>query len=167
MVSDENNADPARWTVRLNTDPEEEVTVTIESLDSSRATVDTTSIKFASNASGDVVQWDDPQEVTVTSRADDDIVDDDVRFKHSITSGAYAAADVEVVVTVTDSADATIVVGGLTEVPETGGTQEEEALREAGVTHTITVPEGGTSSFTMNLSARPTATTVVSVLRGQ
>ena len=159
--TDNTNNDPAQWTVRLNTDPGEEVTVTITSSDSSRATVDKTSIRFATNAGTNVFQWDQAQTVRVMGVADDDIVNDDVTFTHSITSGDYAAASAAVVVTVTDSSDAMILTD-LTAVPETGGTQEEQDLRDAGVTHTITVPEGGTVSYTMNLSARPSATTVVS-----
>ena len=148
----------SKWTVRLNTDPGAEVTVTITSEDMSKATVDKTSIKFASSASGnDVFLWSDAQEVTVTGVADNDIAHESIRFRHSIASAAYAAADATVVVTVTDDADASIVVGGLTEVPVDDRNGDLE-----GITHTITVPEGGTRSYTMNLSARPSATTIVS-----
>ncbi len=156
-VSDAPGADPAMWTVQLNTDPGVEVVVTITSDDTSRATATPGVITFTAGTG----TWNDAVEVTVSSETDDDIVNDDVRFKHSVTSGAYAAADAEVVVTVDDNADARIVTGGLTAVPETDGTQEQQDLREAGITHTITVPEGGTVSYTLNLSARPTATTVV------
>ncbi len=149
------SGDESKWTVRLNTDPGAEVTVTITSEDTSKATVDKTSIKFASSASdSDVFLWSDAKEVTVTGVADNDIAHESIRFTHSIASAAYAAADATVVVTVTDDADAAIVVGGLTVA--------EQADLEAGYTHAITVPEGGTRSYTMNLSARPSATTVVS-----
>ena len=149
---------PSTWTVRLNTDPGVEVVVTISSSDASRATVTPSVITFTNDTinNQDAVQWNAAQTITVSSVADDDIVNDEITFTHSVTSGAYAAADAEVVVTVMDSAVATIVTD-LTAVLETDRQDELE-----GVTHTITVPEGGTASFTLNLSARPTSTTVVS-----
>ena len=149
------SGDESKWTVRLNTDPGVEVVVTISSSDASRATVTPSVITFTNDTTNnqDAVQWEAAQTITVSSEVDDDIVNDEITFTHSVRSGAYAAADAEVVVTVMDSAVATIV---------TDLTAVADQPTEAGVTHTITVPEGGTASFTLNLSARPTSTTVVS-----
>ena len=148
----------AEWTVQLNTDPGVEVVVTITSDDTSRATATPGVITFTAGLSGND-RWNQPVTVRVTSEADDDIVNDDVRFKHSVTSGAYAAEDAEVVVTVDDNADARIVTGGLTAVPETD--RDDPSHELSGIDYTLTVPEGGTVSYMMNLSAQPTATTVV------
>ena len=161
--TDDTEGDPATWTVQLNTEPTADVVVTISSSDASRATASTSVITFTNdtNNNQDAVLWSAAQTVTVSSDVDDDIVNDDVTFTHSVTSGAYAAEDAEVVVTVDDNADARIVTD-LTAV-----TDSDQVLLDAGITHTITVPEGGTVSYTLNLSAKPTATDGGVVLRGQ
>ena len=131
--------------MQLNTDPGVETVVTITSSDPSRATVDKPVITFTAGTTGQEL-WN--QAVTVKAT-----------FTHSVTSIGYAAAPAGVDVTVVDNAVATIVTDGLTAVDPQNAPQPDDPL--FGITHTFTVPEGGTASYTMWLSAQPTSNTVV------
>ena len=82
---------------------------------------------------------DTAQTVTVTGEEDSDIVDESVTFTHSVTSGNYAADAIAVTVAVEDNETALINVN----------------------TMAITMDEGATASYTMNLSAQPNATVIV------
>ena len=130
------------WTVELNTNPGagETVKVAVVSSDTGAATVDMTELTFTGDTEGEQDgTWRTAQTVTVMGEEDSDIVDESVTFTHSVTSDNYAADAIEVTVAVEDNEAATIKVS----------------------TMAITMDEGTTASYTMELSAQPNATVVV------
>ena len=101
------------------------------------------------------MQWDSAQTITVMGAADNDIEPEEVTFTHTAASSGdeeYNGVTAEVLVTVTDDADARI---------ELGGVGAPDTTTDPPTPHTITVSEGTTSSYTMKLTAQPSATTVV------
>ena len=160
-VGEDTNAEAATWTVQLNTQPAADVVVTISSSDAGAATASTTEntsvITFTNNTIGTTgaVRWDSAQTITVTGAADNDIQHEEVTFAHTAASSGdenYDGVTAEVKVTVTDDADARIELGGV-------GAPDTET--QPPTPHTITVSEGTTSSYTLKLTAQPSATTVV------
>jgi hypothetical protein len=126
----------ATFTVVLTTQPTADVTIGLSSDDTSEGTVAPTSLTFT------VANWNTAQTVTVTG-VDDTIVDGNVAY--SIVTGAATSTDTaysgvnaaDVGVSNTDND-----VAGITVTPTSGLTTTEA---------------GGTASFTVVLSAQPTA----------
>ena len=127
------------YTVRLESEPTGDVTVTLSSGDSGVALVSPSSLSFRT---GD---WNTPQTVTVTT-VDDSIKNDPVRtatISHTATGGGYTGLGAEnVTVTATDDD-----VRGLT--------LSSEALR--------IVENGATETYTVRLNTRPTGEVTVAV----
>ena len=124
------------YTVALATQPSANVTVTVTGHTGSDLTLSATRLTFTPD------NWGTPQTVTVTADADADGVDDQVTLTHTASGGGYGAAAAAIVdVTVTDDDAAEIVV-------------KPPAL---------TMSEGGSSSYTVELSSPPTAEVTVTV----
>ena len=125
------------YTVELDTQPTaESVTVSVTVPSGSDLTVDKPGLTFTRN------NWSDPQTVTVEADHDDDIADDEVVLRHR---GQSSGSDyngrqgdsLEVTVDDDDVADATV------------------------STDTLSVPEGGSNTYTVVLDFQPTATVTV------
>ena len=94
----------AKYTVVLDTQPSEDVTIAVSFASGSDAdiTVDKTSLSFTPD------NWSMAQEVTVTAAVDNDIEDDAAVLNHKASGGDYGEVTIaDVVVTVTD------VIGGV------------------------------------------------------
>ena len=124
------------YTVALATQPSANVTVTVTGHTGSDLTLSAARLTFTPD------NWGTPQTVTVTADADADGVDDQVTLTNTASGGGYGAAAAKLVaVTVTDDDAAAIVV-------------KPPAL---------TMSEGGSSSYTVELSSPPTAEVTVTV----
>ena len=121
------------YTVVLNTQPSDTVTITLFSDDTGAATLSSPSLTFRSD------NWDTAQTVTVTGVEDDDADDETVAIRHSISGyGSLTAAD-SVSVTVTDN--------------DTVG---------VGVSSTnLSLTEGETTTYTVMLTTPPDSTVEV------
>ena len=86
------------YTVVLDSQPTDEVTVTPVSADSSALTVMPSALRFT------VANWDTAQTVTVTAARDDDTDEETVRVSHAVSGGDYdSVVAPSVTVTVTDT----------------------------------------------------------------
>ncbi|TGG91606.1 MAG: hypothetical protein ERJ67_07770, partial [Aphanocapsa feldmannii 277cV] len=133
------------YTVKLTSQPTDTVTVSVST--DADVTVDTdantdgeqTTLSFTTT------NWSTPQTVEVSAGQDDDAVDDTVTLSHTASGGDYASVTGDLVVTVTDDDTA-----GLVLTPSS-----------------LTLVEGGSSSYTVALNSQPTAAVTVTVSAGQ
>ena len=130
----------ATYTLRLNTQPSDDVTVTVAS-DNADVTPEPASLTFTAQ------NWNRAQRVTVRAGRDDDAADDAATLTHAAASddAAYDGAAVaipDVAVTVADDGMAGIALGTLDPSP---------------------VPENGTAAYTVALDTQPTEDVVVDV----
>ena len=124
------------YTVRLNTEPTGDVTVTVGGV-SGDVTVSPTPLTFTTS------NWGTAQTVTVSAAEDDDAVADaPVTLTHTVTGGGYSGITVsDVVVTVTENDTA-----GVTVTPTM-----------------LTVVEGESGTYTVVLDTEPTGDVTVTV----
>ena len=133
MLTEEGAA--GSYTVRLATEPTENVTVTIGGLVDTDVAVDETSLLFTPD------DWGEAQTVEVTARGDDDAVNDTVTLTHTVAGGDYDGLTADgVTVTVTDNDTAGLVLS-------------ETAL---------TTAEGSSTEYTVKLASEPADTVEVS-----
>ena len=86
------------YTVALETQPSNRVTVTIGGMTGTDVTVDDTTLDFTTT------DWNTAQTVTVTAAQDADAVDDEVTLTHTASGGGYDGVAIDnVVVTVADT----------------------------------------------------------------
>jgi len=138
-----NEGSSGTYTVKLSTEPTDDVTVTVRST-STKVTVDTdintpdrqSSLLFTST------DWDTPKSVTVTVEQDDDASNDRVIITNTAYGVEYATVpQVSVVVIVTDDDEA-----ALTVTPTD-----------------LSIPEGQDDSYTIQLATLPTTNVRVAV----
>ena len=132
------------YTVKLTSQPTANVTVTINTSDSTTVTHDATDDMLTFTAAN----WATNQTVRVSAEDDDDHLDDTATISHSVASadGDYNNRSVSsVAVTVTDDEG----------VPVTVNFKES----------TYTVPEGGTVDVTVTLNRDPERTVVISITK--
>jgi len=135
--------DSGTYTVKLSTEPTDDVTVTVRS-PSPKVTVDA-----GSNTPGrqsillfTSTDWDTPKSVTVTAEQDDDASNDRVTITNTASGVEYTAVpQVSVVVIVTDDDEA-----ALTVTPTD-----------------LSIPEGQEDSYTIQLATLPTTNVRVAV----
>ncbi len=127
----------AAYTVRLTSTPTANVEVTVSLPSNAGLTADKTSLTFSSTT------WSTEQTVTVTAADDEDaLTNAPVTISHGVSGGDYVSVTA-------DSVSVTI--------------KENDA---AGVTvspTTLSVPEGSTGAYTVELTSAPTANVVVAV----
>ncbi len=125
------------YTVVMDSEPTGEVTVVVEVPEGSDLTLSPTELTFTPES------WREPQTVTATALADDDAVPDDpVVLTHTASGGDYLEVSgdgIEVSITETDTPGVSFSVDAMT------------------------VPEGGTGSYTVVLDSKPTGEVTVSV----
>ena len=130
------------YTVRLATQPSANVTVTVTGQTGTDLSLSGTGLSSNGALSFTTANWNTAQTVTVSAAPDDDGANDRVALTHTAGGGGYGAAEAETVaITVTDDDAATIVVTPLS----------------------LTMTEGGSSSYTVELSSPPTADVTVTV----
>ena len=127
------------YTVVLTSEPEEPVTVTVQSSDPGAATVSPPTLTFVGGSDGN---WNIPQTVTVTAKQDDDARDEVVTLTHGVTGyGNVTTAD-SVEVTVDDD--------------ETRGV-------EVTASSPIALQEGRSDTYEVVLTSEPEGTVAVTV----
>ena len=134
------------FTVKLTSEPTESVTVSIASSNSA-VTVDTDSVQSGDQTSLTFAtsNWNTAKTVSVASGQDDDAQDASATLTISSSGGDYSSvSDVTVGVTVTDD--------------DTAGLTVSES--------TMTINEGSSSSFTVRLATKPTASVTVALTSG-
>jgi hypothetical protein len=132
----------ATFTVVLDTQPEEDVTIALSSSDTGEGTVSPATLTFTAD------NWDAPQTVTVTG-VDDTEADGDATYTIVTAAATSADPDYEGLdaddVSVTNTDDET---AGITVEPTSGLTTNEM---------------GGTDTFTIVLNAQPTADVTIAL----
>ena len=136
LVVDEGDSAGASYMVWLTEEPSGSVTVTVDGFSGTDVSVDSASLTFTT------ADWSTRQTVTVTADQDDDAEDDEVTLTHTVAGGGYGSATAaDVTVTVRDN-------------DTQGVTTSMMAL---------TVPEGGTATYTVVLNAEPASDVTVIV----
>ena len=97
---EEGDADGETYTVKLATQPSEEVTVTVSGHDASDLML--TGLSATHTLTFTTANWDTAQTVTVKAGEDDDGTDDLVTLTHTAAGGNYAGASAGLKVTVAD-----------------------------------------------------------------
>ncbi|MDD9856651.1 MAG: hypothetical protein OXU96_01165 [Gammaproteobacteria bacterium] len=133
----EGATDTLSYTVRLNTPPSANVTISTTSSDTGAATVTPAVLTFTATS------WNTDQTVTVAGAEDDDVGDEALSVTHSVSStdtGYNGASVPDVAVTVTDDD-----MRGV-RISVTGVTAEDD---------------GGTATYTIRLESQPVGGSVV------
>ena len=144
LTVEEGDADGETYTVKLATEPSEEVTVTV----SGQAGTDLslTGLSAASTLTFTTSNWDTAQTVTVTGGQDDDGTDDSVTLTHTAAGGNYEGVSSDLTVTVTDD-DRGIVFNPTSLTVEEGDT--------TGATYTVKLATQPSEEVTVTVSGRP------------
>ena len=144
-----NEGGTGAYTVRLTVKPSSDVTIDVAA--DAGLTVDTDEGKDGDQDTLTFtdLDWDSPQTVTVTTAHDDDAVDDLLHVTHSVDDGKTAfeyrdVADLMLGVTVSDDDTAAIVIAPTM----------------------LTVDEGGTGTYEVELAVAPTGSVTVDVTAG-
>ncbi len=132
----------ADYTVRLSTEPSGSVTVTV-----ARSTTgdkdDDIAVKTGASLTFTVSNWDTAQTVTLEASEDDDGEDGTATIEHTATGGGYASATADLTATEDDNDTKAI-------------TLSDSA---------VTVDEGSTQSYEVQLATEPTSSVTVAVAR--
>ena len=130
----------ASYTVVLDTQPTADVTVTISGHDGTEVSVDPSTLTFTAT------DWNVAQTVTVSAASDDDaVVDDTVTLSHAVSS----VNDTE--------------YNNVTAVSVTVTTTEADTAGVSISPTTLTVAEGGGTSYTVVLDTQPTGDVTVTI----
>ena len=127
-----------KYSVALDTQPSEDVTISLSFASGSDAdiTVDKTSLTFT------LENWDAAQEVTVSAAEDDDAVNGAATIEHSAAGGDY---------------------GGVTVSSVTATEADNDTPDVTVMPTTLTVPEGGSATYTVVLDTEPSAGVTISL----
>ena len=144
------------YTVKLNTQPTESVTVNIErktgssDVTLSRNNQPVTDLMFTTE------NWGDPQSITVTDRGDSDCSNDSATISHSAAGGGYGSVSADLRVTVADAQSCPPIID------EDDEEEEEEEKLITTPTPTVTVSkkvleiaEGSSDTYTIKLNITP------------
>ena len=132
-----NEGSTGTYTVKLNAEPSDEVTVTIvDPTDNTDVTASPASLSFSTT------DWATAQTVTVSAAEDADSSQDTATVTHTVAGGDYASVTAsDVAVTVTDND-----TPGVTVAPTS-----------------LTVNEGSTGTYTVKLNTLPTGNVTVAI----
>ena len=132
-----NEGGSGTYTVKLNTQPSGDVTVTVnDPTDNLDVTAEPASLSFSTT------DWATEQTVTVSAAEDDDSTHDTATVTHTLTGGDYASfAASNVVVTVTDNDTPGVSVSPLS----------------------LTVGEGSTGTYSVVLNTQPSGNVMVAI----
>ena len=140
------DGDSSTFTVVLDAKPTANVTVSLSGDDDSEHTLSHSSLTFTAD------NWDTPQTITVTG-VDDDVVDGDsittLTATASDTGGYDGSEEASTTVITTDNETAGITIGG-------NGSKDDSG-------NLLTSEGGGSSIFTVELDAQPTANVTVTL----
>ena len=126
----------ATYTVVLDSAPEGEVTVTPEVTGDADVTVAPAVLTFTA------ATWDTAQRVTVSAADDDDTADDEAEVRHAVAGADYGANNV--------TADSVTV-----------SVDDDDSQGVSVSVSRLTVPEGGSATYTVVLDSAPSVTVTV------
>ena len=152
---DEGNSGSYR--VALQTQPSQQVTVTVTGEAGTDLTLDKTTLTFTAS------NWGTPQALTVTAGDDADGADDSVTLTHTAAGGEYADVAADLPVTVVDDDTASVVLSetalSVGEEDATGASYTVKLGAQPSETVTVTVSgQAGTDLTLTGLSATSTLT---------
>ena len=127
-----------KYTVALDTQPSEDVTISVSLASGSDEdiTVDKTSLTFTTE------NWDAAQEITVSAAEDDDALNGVATIEHAASGGGYGGVSVSsITATELDNDTASVTV----------------------TPTTLTVPEGGSATYTVVLDTQPSEEVTISL----
>ena len=131
--------DTATYTVSLATQPNAAVAMTVSGQADTDLTLSDDTLNFT------MMNWNQPQTITVTAGSDDDAQSDDpIALSHTATGGDYAEVTGTVTVTITEDDTA-----GITVQPTT-----------------LAVDEDGTNNYTVVLTSAPAGEVIITVDSG-
>ena len=139
LQSSSTNSDD--YTVRLTSQPTQTVTATITSSDTSAVTVGQSTLTFTSSS------WNTPQTVTLSAQQDDGGANENVTITHSaatMTSSEYTNVSSDFTATVDDDETPAITLS----------------------TTTLSVPEGSSADYTVQLATEPEGGSVTVAITG-
>jgi hypothetical protein len=128
------------FTVHLDTEPTDDVTIDLSSSDTGEGTVDPTTLTFTPS------DWDDPQTVTVTG-VDDDLADGDVPY----TIVTAPAASNDPAYDELNPADVSV----------TNEDDDQAAITVSPTSGLVTSEDGDSDTFTVRLNSQPIANVVI------
>ena len=134
---DVDEGDTATYTLRLATQPNRAVTVTLSSGDTGALSVPASFVFTTSN-------WNQPRTVNVTGVEDDDTNDETVTVTHNASRGGYGGVSETLTVNVTDD--------------DTKALELSESSLE--------VDEGATATYTLRLATQPNGSVTVTLSSG-
>ena len=138
-VADLNEGGTATYTVKLDTEPSGNVTITPTSGDSGAVSVSPASLVFTT------ATWNTPQTVSVTGVQDDDANGETVTISHGVSGYDTVTAAPAVTVTVTDNDTAGVSVS---------------------TTSVADLNEGGTATYTLKLDTEPSGNVTITPTSG-
>lgn len=126
----------ATYTVKLDSEPTGDVTVTVNPPSNTDVTTDPATLTFTPD------NWDDTQAVTVTAQEDDDAVNDTATVTHTVSGADY------------ESVTAGSVTAQVTDNDTAGVTISKSSL---------SIGEGGTDTYSIRLDTEPTGNVTVTI----
>ena len=133
---DEGDAAGASYTVKLATQPSENVTVTVTGHSGTDLSLDKTTLTFTTG------NWDTAQTVTVKAAQDDDGADDEETLRHTAAGGEYDSVTADLVVTVDDNRDIVL-------TPMTMNLREGDAM---GASYTVKLSQLPSDEVTVTIT---------------
>ena len=133
------------YTVKLVTQPTDDVTVTLGGTSGTDLSLDKTSLTFTAST------WNTAQTVTVSAADDDDVTNDQETLTHTASGGGYGAVSKDLPVEVIDNDTPGLVLSASSlEVPENGEASYTVKLATL-PTGAVTVTLGGTTGTDLSL----------------
>ena len=133
------------YTVKLVTQPTDDVTVTLGGTSGTDLSLDKTSLTFTAST------WNTAQTVTVSAADDDDVTNDQETLTHTASGGGYGAVSKDLPVEVIDNDTPGLVLSAASlEVPENGEASYTVKLATL-PTGAVTVTLGGTTGTDLSL----------------
>ena len=133
---DEGDAAGVSYTVKLATQPSENVTVTVTGHSGTDLSLDKTTLTFTTG------NWDTAQTVTVKAAQDDDGADDEETLRHTAAGGEYDSVTADLVVTVDDDRDIVL-------TPMTMNLREGDAM---GASYTVKLSQLPSDEVTVTIT---------------
>ena len=156
LTVDEGDATGATYTVKLATQPSEEITVTVTGHVGTDLTLNKTTLTFTTDT------WDTAQSVTVKAGQDDDGADDAVTLTHTAAGGDYAGAASPLSVTVDDDETPSLALSKTSLTVDEGDATGETYTVKLAIppTEEVTVTVSGHSGTDLTLTGLSTTNTL-------
>ena len=149
---DEGSAAGSTYTVKLATQPSEEVTVAVSGHTDTDVSLDKATLTFTTG------NWNTAQAVKVTAAEDDDGADDAVTLTHTATGGNYAGETADIAVTVDDDETVSVVLSESSIAVDEGDVEGE--------TYTVALATEPTEDVTVTVTGQANTDLTLTGLSG-